>query len=1240
MIDREYIKLNTSIQTASNSQQLIEDENGNVPAIIELNLPGDIFTSKDGGKKVDKVSMLTSKMRISLNQTPLAQIPTFPYPLDTGVVLSSCQLDVYPYTILDNEVAKPNPNNTDVGQTFPHYKDHTTTYRISAYETAWEEALEPQQLEEVIAIDNCAGYGFPATDRFYSILNQARVFEEHKHLMNLAINSARRDSVETQNGSVLVKSLGVISQMLQDGIENAISYASESDNTTVDVYLIPLEYANTYPSPTPITSATIFVEEFGKEMCLWYWDLSSNESTLSSDLEWAVKPKVMFDEQSMRISYDTAAFKNMVPIIWNTPFVDTYDVPEQMTIDTLRSSVWDGEPPPKRVYQYDVTTADDPASYNFALKNPINCGLMNIIGNREMRDTFSFLPWIKVKLTDLSLYKRSSYKYKVQYVKSGYVRTTVSGNWSITSTIPNDPGFRQNKTSVEATSSRYLKYTFKVPVGGDQNNQGVRYDQNVELVETRSSATDLTFTVGFPSIIQMPFTLEEATGDPFDTSLPPQTYSSYETDNTNYSVGDQIVGNNLVQLPAKVDTLELGTAHQIPLYQLPFDNYSCINTIGCYLRAPYGGEEPPSNKWLPGIYIGEQPYSSDVQNLRDDDSDFRKWIPNATPDVDSSHNTDPSRTYDIYYYYWPILIDNDANRNFFNAITMEMTRNPSRPPPFQPTDLKYVQTTTTEVSNVLTFTRVVSENESAVSRKAIIPNLDLDGEMCFYMLDCITAKMDIGSQEVIQTNKNLFEVQTTPSTITEKTNWVIDKYNSTNITPATTDNHSYEKYAFIGGLPSIWYINDVPVTYEYKEMGEPDPITTTENVTAEYMVDSLQLVTFTYDNKTYYTIQGDFQGGSQVYFKSKTNISNEHKADETTTVTGETITTYSNDPSLEPTSEPVVTTVNTTSSDYQNIQQTISVTDAGYGEPPNFTGSQLPDSWIFMPMGNIVTTTSIAMNFYDSDTYVITDVSMNRFIPTALENADYSQTFTGNIHNFIPDGETEAISLEDVTFTRYEWAIEGDFEQASAEVSERGSVTSFDEGVTFPTLSQLAADDLIQGVTTVDAWGYTLNRIYEDESYKTTVTEKQTLTIEAVEPTYKGNVRLGFTWNGLPTVTLSPITSFVLRLGGIQSTQEILPVNIASDNYASSQISSIPIIENYFSTASSFRELHDELVVIKDQFTTAAVYNLPDTSGQERIIKFMAQYITKDGKIHQLYIPKNGVFWLQLTFAIDYIDIY
>lgn len=1237
MIDREYIKLNTSIQTASNSHQLIEDENGNVPAVIELDLPGDIFTSKDGGKKVDKVSMLTSKMRLSLNQTPLAQIPTIPYPPDTNVILSSCQMDVYPYAILDNEIAKPNPNSASVGQTFPYYKDHTTTYRIKGYNSSYDDVLEAQDLEELITVNNCPGYGFPESDRFYSIFNETGIIEEHKHLMNLTLNSARRDSIEVQGGSALVKSLGVISQMLQDGLENAISYASESDNTIIDVYLIPVQYASTYPPPAAITSSTVFVEEFNEEMCVWYWEPASDDNSLSSDLEWAVKPKIMFDEQSMRISYDTAAFKKMVPILWNTPFVDTYDIPEQMTLDSLRNSVWDGEPPPKRVYQYDVTTVDDPASYNFALKNPINCGLMNIIGNREMRDTFSFLPWIKVKLSDLSLYRESSYKYKVRYIKSGYARTTVGGDYYINSTS-GVLSFYDQKTSVEATDTRYLKYTFKVPVGGDRNNQSIRYDQNVELVETTSSSTALSFTAADRRVASMPYSLEEFTGDPFDTSLPPQTYSSYQTDNTNYSVGDQVVGNLNVALPPREEITETHPDHlfikSVPGYESLFE---FIDFIGCYLRPPYG--EDSSNKWLPGTYIGGQHYMQDILPPLAEVYDFRKWIPSTTPvSIDSSHNTDPDRTYDIYYYYWEILVDDNSNRNFFNGV-MNTAITTLISPPIHEGDMKYYQRATTSITNVLTFTRSVSEeDESAVSRKAIIPNLDLDNEMCFYMLDCITAKMDIGSQEVIQTNKNIFKVQTTPSTETEKTDWYVKTYNSTNIQPATTDNRSYEKYAFFEGLPSNWYIDYVPVTYEYEDDGET--ITTTENVTAEYMVDTLQLVTFTYENKTYYTIQGYFQSGGNTYFKARTDISNVHNADVTTTVTGETVTTYSNDLSLEPTTDPVVTTLNTTTSEYENIQQTISVTDAGYGAPPTFSGSKLPDSWIFLPMNDIVTYTSITFSFYSDEPYVLTDISMNRFIPTAIENADYSQTFTGDIDGFIPDGETEPISLENVTFTRYEWAVEGDFEQVSANVDYRGEVTSNDEGVTFPTLSQLAADDLIQGVTAVDAWGYTLNRVYEDETYKTTVTETQSMTIEAVEPTYKGNVRLGFTWNGLPTVTLSPITSFVLRLGGIQSTQEILPVNIATNNYAASQISSIPIIENYFSTASSFRELHDELVVIKDQFTTAAVYNLPDTSGQERIIKFMAQYITKDGKIHQLYVPKNGVFWLQLTFAVDYVPIY
>ena len=137
------------------------------------------------------------------------------------------------------------------------------------------------------------------------------------------------------------------------------------------------------------------------------------------------------------------------------------------------------------------------------------------------------------------------------------------------------------------------------------------------------------------------------------------------------------------------------------------------------------------------------------------------------------------------------------------------------------------------------------------------------------------------------------------------------------------------------------------------------------------------------------------------------------------------------------------------------------------------------------------------------------------------------------------------------------------------------------------------------------------------------------------ETEYYGNIRLNFEWDNIPIVVISPIQSIVLTLQGMNVSQEIQPINIAQPG-GSSLVSTIPVIENYYSLAQTLRDLHDELVVIKDSYDDQATYTLNTTSGQERALRIMAQYITKDGRLHQIYIPPNGVYSLQLTFAISY----
>ena len=106
------------------------------------------------------------------------------------------------------------------------------------------------------------------------------------------------------------------------------------------------------------------------------------------------------------------------------------------------------------------------------------------------------------------------------------------------------------------------------------------------------------------------------------------------------------------------------------------------------------------------------------------------------------------------------------------------------------------------------------------------------------------------------------------------------------------------------------------------------------------------------------------------------------------------------------------------------------------------------------------------------------------------------------------------------------------------------------------------------------------------ESYTSTTTttqqiQKTEISVSPIQPTYEFNKRIQYSWSNVPTVVLSPIQSFVIVLNGMNVSQEIHPINIAQPG-SSSLISTIPIVENYYSLASTLRDLHDELVVVRD----------------------------------------------------------
>ena len=133
----------------------------------------------------------------------------------------------------------------------------------------------------------------------------------------------------------------------------------------------------------------------------------------------------------------------------------------------------------------------------------------------------------------------------------------------------------------------------------------------------------------------------------------------------------------------------------------------------------------------------------------------------------------------------------------------------------------------------------------------------------------------------------------------------------------------------------------------------------------------------------------------------------------------------------------------------------------------------------------------------------------------------------------------------------------------------------------------------------------------------------------------QGGYDITHTWKNVATILLSPITSLVLTLTGMQTNEQILPVNMRQPG-GLSIVTSVPVIENFYPLTSSLRDLHDNLVISRDSFTNNAVmYVKGQLDGfSDRTLVFRLFYLMKDGELRKVMIPPNGVFSLQVTFCI------
>ena len=182
MIDREYVKLNTSIQTGSNADHLIYDEEGNPQASIELRLPDNLFAGNSGARKVEKVSMQTSKFRLSMENTPIAAMPQDVEKTTPKMQVTKCQLDVYPYCLLDDDQIKPDDIS---GTVFEYYKDHKVTLKIRRYDTYNDDVTTdtPTIRDTLELISNSPYGGVSESYLLYDALKEHKVFDYVNHVM-------------------------------------------------------------------------------------------------------------------------------------------------------------------------------------------------------------------------------------------------------------------------------------------------------------------------------------------------------------------------------------------------------------------------------------------------------------------------------------------------------------------------------------------------------------------------------------------------------------------------------------------------------------------------------------------------------------------------------------------------------------------------------------------------------------------------------------------------------------------------------------------------------------------------------------------------------------------------------------------------------------------------------------------------------------------------------------------------
>ena len=122
---------------------------------------------------------------------------------------------------------------------------------------------------------------------------------------------------------------------------------------------------------------------------------------------------------------------------------------------------------------------------------------------------------------------------------------------------------------------------------------------------------------------------------------------------------------------------------------------------------------------------------------------------------------------------------------------------------------------------------------------------------------------------------------------------------------------------------------------------------------------------------------------------------------------------------------------------------------------------------------------------------------------------------------------------------------------------------------------------------------------------------------------------------GSDMLQTNDVTSIILTMNGGAFNPQVFPINFAATTAQAAQVQTIPIIDVYYPLWSTPIDLSSNLVVVRNAFEDAAPIKINPSLLKERSIKFKLYYITKDGRMHELFIPKGTPFTFQLCFELE-----